>query len=115
MKSKKDENKNIDISNINFENLKSDYFLQKILDNMNKKKSLEIVKYNKKIQNRLKLSIKDYKEYSEIFTPIEIELIPSKDKYDKFINIKEKEESYFHIYFDGIGSSLISFEFIFKI
>ena len=33
---------------------------------------LEIVKYNKRIQNRLNLSVKDYKEYSETFTPIEI-------------------------------------------
>ena len=37
---------------------------------MNKKKSLEIVKYSKKLQNKLNLSIKDYKEYSEIYTPI---------------------------------------------
>ena len=39
---------------------------------MNKKKSLEIAKYSKKLQNKLNLSIKDYKEYSEIYTPIEI-------------------------------------------
>ena len=45
---------------------------------MTKKKKLEIVKYNKKIQNRINLSVKDYKEYSEAFTPIEIEIIPLK-------------------------------------
>ena len=39
---------------------------------MNKKKSLEIAIYSKKLQNELNLSIKDYKEYSEIYTPIEI-------------------------------------------
>ena len=33
-----------------------------------------IIKCNKKIQNRLNINIKDYKEYSEIYTPIEIEL-----------------------------------------
>ena len=67
------------------ENIKSDYFLQKLYDIMPKKKKLEIVKYNKKVQNRLDLGIKDYKEYSETFTPLEIEIIPAKGKYGGFI------------------------------
>ena len=33
------------------DNLKGDYFLQKLYDNIQKKKKLEIVKYNKKLQN----------------------------------------------------------------
>ena len=82
------------------ESLKSDYILSKIYDNMTKKKKLEIVKYNKKIQNRINLSVKDYKEYSEAFTPIEIEIIPTKDKYGKFININKKDKLYYHIYFN---------------
>ena len=82
------------------ESLKSDYFLQKLYDNMTKRKKLEIVKYNKKVQNRLDLGVKDYKEYSETFTPIEIEIIPKKGEYDKFINIKENDELYYHIYFN---------------
>ena len=53
---------------------------------MTKKKKLEIVKYNKRMQNRMNLSVKDYKEYCEI----EIEIIPKKDEYGKFIYIKEK-------------------------
>ena len=56
---------------------------------MNKKKSLEIAKYSKKLQNKLNLSIKDYKEYSEIYTPIEIEILPTNKIYGKFININE--------------------------
>ena len=44
------------------EKIKSDYFLQKLYDIMPKKKKLEIVKYNKRVQNRLDLGIKDYKE-----------------------------------------------------
>ena len=87
------------ISNI-LKNIKSNYILSKIYDNIQKRKYLEIVKYNKKIQNRLNLSIKDYKEYSEIFTPIEIEIIPCKKKYGKFINIKENDKLYYHIYFN---------------
>ena len=83
-----------------FESLKSDYFLQKLYDNMTKKKKLEIVKYNKRIQNRINLSVKNYKEYSETFTPIEIEIIPIKVKYGRFININENDELYYHIYFN---------------
>ena len=82
------------------EKIKSDYFLQKLYDNMTKKKKLEIVKYNKRIQNRINLSVKNYKEYSETFTPIEIEIIPKKDEYGKFINIDENDELYYHIYFN---------------
>ena len=82
------------------EKIKSDYFLQKLYDNMPKKKKLEIVKYNKKVQNRLNLGVKDYKEYSETFTPIEIEIIPKKGEYGKFINIKENDELFYHIYFN---------------
>ena len=82
------------------DNLKSDYFLQKLYDNMPKKKKFEIVKYNKRIQNRLNLSVKDYKEYSETFTPIEIEIITAKDKYGKFIKVNENDKLYYHIYFN---------------
>ena len=80
------------------ESLKSDYFLQKLYDIMPKKKKLEIVKYNKKVQNRLDLGIKDYKEYSETFTPIEI--IPTKGKYFRFISINKNDELFYHIYFN---------------
>ena len=78
------------------ENLKSRYILSKIYNNMTIKKKLIIVKYNKRIQNRLNLSLNDYKEYREI----EIEIIPNKGGYGKFINIKENDELYYHIYFN---------------
>ena len=82
------------------DNIKSRYILSKIYNNMTKKKKLEIVKYNKRIQNRINLSVKNYKEYSETFTPIEIEIIPTKDKYGRFININENDKLYYHIYFN---------------
>ena len=75
------------------ENLKSRYILSKIYDNMTIKKKLAIVKYNKRIQNRLNLNVKDYKEYCEI----EIEIIPKKDKYGKFM-ILMKMINYIIIY-----------------
>ena len=43
------------------DNIKSRYILSKIYNNMTIKKKLEIVKYNKKLQNRTNLSINDYK------------------------------------------------------
>ena len=82
------------------ENIKNRYILSKIYYNMTKKKKLEIVKYNKRIQNRINLSVKNYIEYSETFTPIEIEIIPTKDKYGRFININENDKLYYHIYFN---------------
>ena len=81
------------------ESLKSDYFLQKLYDNMTIKKKLQIVKYDKNVQNRLDLGIKDYKEYSETYSSIEIE-IPAKGKYGRFIYIDENDELYYHIYFN---------------
>ena len=83
-----------------FKKLKSDYFLQKVFEYIKRNKSLSIIKCNKKIQNRLNINIKDYKEYFEIYSSIEIEIIPIKNKYGKFINI-EGDKSYYHIYFNN--------------
>ena len=72
----KENNKENEITKPNpiIENIKSRYILSKIYNNMTMKKKLKIVKYNKRIQNRLNLDVKDYKEYCEI----EIEIIPTK-------------------------------------
>ena len=86
--------------NPNIDNIKSRLILSKIYNNMTIKKKLEIVKYNKKVQNILNLSLKDYKEYPKTYSSIEIEIIPCKEKYGKFINIKENDRSYYHIYFN---------------
>jgi len=93
---KKESNK-VEPKNI-FKKLKSDYFLQKLFYNLLKKKSLDIIKYNKNIRKRMNISIKDYKEYSEIYSSIEIEIKPVNNKYGKFINMNENE-IYYHIYF----------------
>ena len=84
-----------------FNNLKTDYFLQKVFDNLEKKKTLEIVKNNKNIKKRINLSIHDYKEYSEKYSTIEIEIKPVINKSGKFINIKEEDKKYYHIYFNN--------------
>ena len=79
------------------ENIKSSYILSKIYDNIPKIKKLLIVKYNKRLQNRLNLSVKDYKEYCKI----EIEIIPAINIYGYFIHIDENDKLYYHIYFNG--------------
>jgi len=83
-----------------FNNLKNDYFLQKLFNHLLKMKSLDIIKYNKNIKNRMNISIKDYKEYSEIYSSIEIEIKPLINKNGKFINIKKEDKNYYHIYFN---------------
>ena len=83
-------------------NIKSNYFLKKLFDNLEKKRILEIVKNNKNIKKRINLNINDYKEYSEKYSSIEIEIKPVNNKYGEFINIKEEEDKkYYHIYFNN--------------
>ena len=77
-----------------FENLKSSIILKKILEYLKKNKSFEIMKHNKRLQKRLNLSINDYKEYSNLYTPIEIELKLVDNKYSKFINMYEEDKNF---------------------
>jgi len=74
--------------------IRSIYILKAILENLKLHKYFDIIKYNKKLQKRLNLSLIDYKE----FNTIEIEIIPHKNEYGKFINFKSFEEKYYHIY-----------------
>ena len=72
-------------------NLKNDYFLQKVFNNVERKKLLNIVKYNKNIKKRINININDFKEYSEKYSSIEIEIKLVNNKYSKFVNIKDEE------------------------
>ena len=76
------------------ENVKSDYFLEKIYNNIQKKKSLEIVKYNNNIKQRLNLNINDFKKYSETHSSIEIEITTDIIGYGQFININDNNKLY---------------------
>ena len=46
------------------------------------------------------ININHYKAYFETKTSIELDIIPMKGKYGKFININEEDKKYFHIYFN---------------
>ena len=84
-----------------FINIKSKYIIQKLFDNLSKKRTLDIIKYNQKIQNKINININDYKEYSELYSSIEIEIIPVNNKFRNFINIDKEDEIYYHIYFNN--------------
>ena len=79
-------------------NLQSDYFIQKFFGYMSERKYLEIIRYNKSIQKRINININHYKAYYETKTTktsIELDIIPMKGKYGKFIRINEKDKKYF--------------------
>ena len=70
-----------------YEKIKADYFLQKVFDNLKKKRTLEIVKNNKNIKKRINICINDYKEYSEKYSSIEVEIKPVNNKLKERIDI----------------------------
>ena len=79
-------------------NTKSNLILKIVFSYIHKRKSLEIIKYNKSIQKRVNININNYKEYSEKYSSIEIEIIPMKIKSYKLVYIKEEDEEYYHIF-----------------
>ena len=86
-----------------FDNLKSNYFLDNIFNTLHKKRALEIIKYNDKIKKRLNININNYKEYCETYSSIEIEIIPKKNEYGYFFNLRDEYKNYknyIHIYFN---------------
>ena len=76
-----------------FINIKSNFVLKKIFNHLDKNKALKIIRYNTNIKNRLYIDIEDYKS-------ILMDIIPIPNKYGPFINIEEKNNKYFHIYFN---------------
>ena len=75
-----------------FINIKSDYFIRKLFGIMQTRISLKIIKCNINIQKRLNININNYKDFSEKFSSIELEIIPIQNEYGSFINIKEEDE-----------------------
>ena len=89
-------------------NVKSKFILKKIFNHLLKRINLEIIKYNKKLQNIFTFSIKDYKEFRSLFSPIELEITINENNTGEFINIlNEEDKKYFHIYFNNNNSEEI--------
>ena len=109
-------NKSLKITNIH--SIKSIYILKIIIENIQNIKLLNIIRYNKCIQNKLNLDINVYKNaYSKIKFEIEVfPLNPKKLKDDvdliddkieekneeifDFIRMKNQFKSSYHIYLD---------------
>ena len=68
---------------------------------LHKRRSLELIRYNKNIKDRININVNDYKESSKIYSSIEMELIPVKKKFGKIISISKEDEKYYHIYFNN--------------
>ena len=83
-----------------FIKLKSDCFLKKLFDIIQRRISLKIIKHNINIQKRLNININNYKDFSEKFSSIELEILLIQNKYGQFIKNKEEDKNYFHIYFN---------------
>ena len=88
-------------NNINnsLNNIKSRYILKILFELLEEKRYLNLILNNKKIQNKLNISLIDYKNYKRI--QIEIEIIKElKEEKNYFINLNE-DKSLYIIYFDG--------------
>ena len=72
-----------------------------VFNNLKRKRLLDFIKYNENIRKRIHINNNDYKQYSEKYSSIEIEIKTIKNKYVKFINIKNEEEKYYHIFFNN--------------
>ena len=92
----KEQNKLIKSAILN--NIKSKYIFRKIFNIITIRKKFELIKYNKNMQKKLNFDINDYKKYLKI---IEIEITTDPNEIGKFINIKNEDEKYFHIFFNG--------------
>ena len=92
--------------NVNFDSLKSNFILKKIFSQLEKDKFFNIIKYNKKLQKKFNLNINDYKEYYQLYSPIEIELKINDNYYKNFINIPDDVKKYYHIYFNNSNEEI---------
>ena len=83
-------------------NIKSNYFLKKLFQNLTQKKLLKIIKYNKNLQKLLDIGLSDFRIYYE---EIEIEIIllneQKNEKKVKFINLPKEFESHYRVYFNN--------------
>ena len=78
-------------------NIKSKYILKQIFDNLKLNKTLNIIRNNKYLLDKLEKDINDYQKYLQI----EIEIEIKENESCEFINIKEEYESFYHFYLDG--------------
>ena len=93
------------MNSLNYSGINCKYIRIKVFEYLDKKRLLQIIKYNKKSQMLLNVEINDYKDNYKALSSIELELKPS-NIYGEFINLNRKDEEekdrekYYHIYFN---------------
>ena len=100
MKNTENKDKNEEIGLNKLKKIKSEFFIQIIFEQIEKVRLFKIIKVNRNIQQKLKINIDTYKEYSVTHSTIKLEIVPVPNSIGKFINIKKDEGKYFHIYFN---------------
>ena len=80
--------------------IKSTNILKKMLDILNKKKLLSLIKHNKRFQEISNITINDYISYSNIVIEIKPKINLSNNVNYKFINFRKSDEKYYHIFFN---------------
>ena len=75
--------------------------LESLFEYLSQKKKLGIIKYNKKIQKALNISINDYKEY-------ELEIIKEKNKESSLIQVKNNPSLWNEIIIGNINRTVIN-------
>ena len=68
--------------------IKSNVFLRKMFSHLKERNKLQILQQNKRIRDRVNISIDDYKNFKKT----EIIIIPAENIYGVFINIEEEEK-----------------------
>ena len=76
--------------------IKSNVFLRKMFSHLKERNKLQILQQNKRIRDRVNISIDDYKNFKKT----ELIIIPEENKYGVFINIKKEEKNKYHVFFN---------------
>ena len=92
-------------------NVKSSIILKHIFNNLKQKKLLEIIRYNKRLQNEFNKNIKDY--YKESIKII-IDIIPHFYGNESIILKLNCDKKYYHLYFDDNKEEIDKTKPIFK-
>ena len=75
-------------------NISSSYFLKYLFSHITEKTKLKLIKINKNIQNKINISVENYKKYNKEKTSIEIEITLEKSN-SKYINVEKVDKKYY--------------------
>ena len=83
---------------VHYKDINSKYILKHIIQNLTVRKYLDIIHYNKHIQNELDISIKDYISYGKIELNIKVDPNLLNEEKNIFINTDETNKNLFKFF-----------------